>query len=198
MQEPGLTEIIAFICISAILGQYPVFFTSWASLGLTVESACSLMSARSQVLFSLAIVISTAMNIVCVCMCVCMCVCAHARTHTQSLSHVQLFATPWTVVCQSPLSMRLSQQEYWSGLHFLLQGVSPPPRGFPSSKGFPLLLGVKPTSLVSPALAGRFFTTEPPGTVNIETKYVFELWFSLAICPRVGLLDQMVALFSVF
>ena len=65
------------------------------------------------------------------------------------------------------------------------------PRGVPN-------LGVKPASLVSPALAGRFFRTEPPGTVNIGTKCVFELWFSLAICPRVGLLDHMVALFSVF
>ena len=33
-------------------------------------------------------------------------------------SHVQLFATPWTVVHQAPLSMRLSRQAYWSGLPF--------------------------------------------------------------------------------
>ena len=32
------------------------------------------------------------------------------------LSHVQFFATPWTVACQSPLSMGFSRQEYWSGL----------------------------------------------------------------------------------
>ena len=32
------------------------------------------------------------------------------------LSHVQLFATPWTVACQAPLSMEFSRQEYWSGL----------------------------------------------------------------------------------
>ena len=31
------------------------------------------------------------------------------------------FATPWTVVCQAPLSMEFSSQEYWSGLPF------PPP-----------------------------------------------------------------------
>ena len=30
--------------------------------------------------------------------------------------HVQLFATPWTVACQPPLSMRFSRQEYWNGL----------------------------------------------------------------------------------
>ena len=32
-----------------------------------------------------------------------------------SLSHVLLFATPWTVACQTPLSMKFSRQEYWSG-----------------------------------------------------------------------------------
>ena len=34
----------------------------------------------------------------------------------KSLSHVQLFATPWTVAYQAPLSMGFSRQEYWSGL----------------------------------------------------------------------------------
>jgi len=33
----------------------------------------------------------------------------------KSLSHVQLFATPWTVAYQAPLSMGFSRQEYWSG-----------------------------------------------------------------------------------
>ena len=37
----------------------------------------------------------------------------------QSVSRVQLFATPWTVACQDPLSMGFSRQEYWSGLPFL-------------------------------------------------------------------------------
>ena len=36
----------------------------------------------------------------------------------QSLSHVQLFGTPWIVACQAPLSMGVSRQEYWSGLPF--------------------------------------------------------------------------------
>ena len=34
------------------------------------------------------------------------------------LSHVQLFATLWTVAYQAPLSMGFSRQEYWSGLPF--------------------------------------------------------------------------------
>ena len=33
------------------------------------------------------------------------------------------FATPWTLVCQAPLSMEFLRQEYWSGCHFLLQGI---------------------------------------------------------------------------
>ena len=31
----------------------------------------------------------------------------------------------WTLACQAPLSMRFSRQEYWSGFHFLLQGIFP-------------------------------------------------------------------------
>ena len=41
------------------------------------------------------------------------------------LSCVWLFATPWTVAYQAPPSMEFSRQEYWSGLHFLLQGIVP-------------------------------------------------------------------------
>ena len=63
-----------------------------------------------------------------------------------ALSRVCLFVTPWTVACQAPLSMGFSRQEYWSGLPF------PPPDDVPDS-------GIEPTSPVSPALAGGFFTT---------------------------------------
>ena len=61
-----------------------------------------------------------------------------------------LFVTPWTVVHQAPLSLEFSRQEYWSGLPF------PPPGDFPGPK-------IEPESPVPPVLAGRFFTTEPPG-----------------------------------
>ena len=33
------------------------------------------------------------------------------------------FAVPWTVACQAPLSMGFPRQKYWSGCHFLLQGI---------------------------------------------------------------------------
>ena len=44
------------------------------------------------------------------------------RKKVKSLSRVQLFATPWIVAYQAPLSMEFSRQEYWSGL---LPGSSP-------------------------------------------------------------------------
>ena len=59
-------------------------------------------------------------------------------------------ATPWTVVCQAPLSMGFSRQEYWSGLPFPSPGDLPDP-------------GTEPASSAFPALAGGFFTIEPLG-----------------------------------
>jgi len=40
------------------------------------------------------------------------------ESEVKSLSRVPLFATPWTVTHQAPLSMGFSRQEYWSGLPF--------------------------------------------------------------------------------
>ena len=82
--------------------------------------------------------------------CVCVCVCARAHTRTQFLSHVLFFLTPWTVARQTPLSMEFSRQEYWSGLLFPTPGDLPDP-------------GIEHNPPASPALAGRFFTTVPPG-----------------------------------
>ena len=48
-------------------------------------------------------------------------------------SHVQLFATPWTVAHQAPPSMGFSRQEYWSGLPFPSPGDLPDPGIEPSS-----------------------------------------------------------------
>ena len=46
----------------------------------------------------------------------------------QSLSHVQLFATLWTVACQSLLSVGIFRQEYWNGLLFPFSSRSSKPR----------------------------------------------------------------------
>ena len=68
-------------------------------------------------------------------------------------SLLQLFVTPWTVAHQAPLSMEFSRQEYWSRVSFPSPGVLPDP-------------GIEPMSSVSPALAGRFFATGPPGKLE--------------------------------
>ena len=68
------------------------------------------------------------------------------KVKVKLLSHVQLFATSWTVAYQAPLSMRFSRQESCSGL------PCPPPGDLPHP-------GTEPQSLTSPALAGRFFIT---------------------------------------
>ena len=59
------------------------------------------------------------------------------------------FATPWTIACQAPLSMGFSQQEYWSDLLFLSSDLPDP--------------GIEPLPL---ALTGRFFVTEPLGSLH--------------------------------
>ena len=64
-------------------------------------------------------------------------------------SSVQFFVTLWTIAVQAPLFMRFSRQEYWREL------PCPPPQDLPDP-------GIKPTSLASPALTGKFFTTAPP------------------------------------
>ena len=49
------------------------------------------------------------------------------KVKVMSLSHVQLFVTPWTVAYQDPQSMGFSRQEYWSGLPFPSPGDIPNP-----------------------------------------------------------------------
>ena len=67
--------------------------------------------------------------------------------HAQLLGRIWLFETPWTIAHQSPLFMKLSRQDYWSGLPLPTLGDLPHP-------------WIKPTS---PALAGGFFTISTPG-----------------------------------
>ena len=90
-----------------------------------------------------------------------MCKCACA----QSLSFVWPFTTPWIVACEVPLSMEFPRQEYWNGLPFPTPGNLPNP-------------GTEPTS---PALEGRFFTTDslplaPPGLKPLVYIHVLFSW----------------------
>ena len=76
------------------------------------------------------------------------------------LSHVRLFATPRTVALQPPLSMGFPRQAYWSGLPF------PSPGDLPDSV----------MESASPALAGRFFTAEPPGKPRVLSTSLYFSW----------------------
>ena len=86
------------------------------------------------------------------------------------LSRVLLLVTPWTVARQPPLSMEFSKQEYQSGLSFPTLGDLPHP-------------GIKPAS---PALSGRFFTTEPPGKPRLLCPYQLNMHIvkCLQICKN--------------
>ena len=87
------------------------------------------------------------------------------------VSRVQLFATPLTVACPAPLSKGFHRQTYWSGLPF------PSPGDLPGT-------GI---DLWSPAWAGRFFTTEPPGKsiffpcihTNLFTSLLLSIYMSV-------------------
>ena len=71
------------------------------------------------------------------------------------LSHVRLFATPWTIARQAPPSMGFSRQEYWSGL------LRPPPGDLSDT-------GIEPTSPMCPILADGSFITEPLGKPTLR------------------------------
>ena len=78
------------------------------------------------------------------------------------LSRVRLFVTPWTVVCQAPLSMEFSRPEYLSGWLFPSPGDLPNP-------------GIKPRS---PALQADSLPSEPPGKptpdLRVPVKFVLK------------------------
>ena len=69
----------------------------------------------------------------------------------------------WAVAPQDPLFIEFSMQEYWSVLPF------PTPKYLPQR-------GIKPVSLESPALAGRFFTTAPPGSPWDRARAEKNMW----------------------
>ena len=81
--------------------------------------------------------------------CVCVCV----------FSCVWLFEAQWIIAHQAPLSVEFSRQEYWSRVTFPTAGDLPDP-------------GIEPTSLASPVLAGRFFTTSATWEALVHYKEI--------------------------
>ena len=76
------------------------------------------------------------------------------------------FVTPWTVGCQDPPSTGFPRQEYWSGLPFPSPGDLSDP-------------GIKPVSL---CIAGRFFTTEPPGKPCMYVLVYVHMGVCVCVC----------------
>ena len=98
----------------------------------------------------------------------------------KSLSRVRLFATPWTVAHQAPLSMGFSRQEYWSGLPFPSPGDLPDP-------------GIKPRS---PALQADALTSEPPGKPSSsDISYKSFKWTPLRPYKTSTLLEKSTCVF---
>ena len=91
-----------------------------------------------------------------------------------TVSHVLLFASPWTIACQAPLSMEFFRPGYWSGLTFSSPGDLPDPE-------------IKPASLVFPTLASDFFTPVPPEktpAARAETPHYIRFPARLCHLPR--------------
>ena len=90
-----------------------------------------------------------------------------------------MYVTSWTIAHQAPLSMKFSSQEYWNGLPF------PSPGDIPNK-------GIKPTSLMSPALSGVFFTSSTTWkaplciffflSISISKIFVFNLFIVSILC----------------
>ena len=120
-------------------------FSAWL-ISLSLIPCRSIHVANSKIPFSFFVWLYPT-----VCMC---CVLSH-------FSHVQLFATLWTVACQAPLSLGFPRQEHWSGLpfpspddlsyprplHWQVDSLPGKPRIFPTQGSNPCL-----------PIAGRFFT----------------------------------------
>ena len=72
----------------------------------------------------------------------------HSYSRVYVLGGIQFFVTSWTVTHQTPLLMEFSRQQYWGRLPFATPGDLPNRR-------------IKPASLASLALVGRFLTNYP-------------------------------------
>ena len=98
--------------------------------------------------------------------------CVHAMCMLSRFSRVRLFATPWTVAHQAPLSMGFSRQEYWSGL------LCPPPGDLPDP-------WIEPASPVAPALqVGSLLLSHrgSPGAHIYRLPICVKLYLNVLIC----------------
>ena len=111
----------------------------------------------------------------------------HELTYTGGLAGKSISsAQSCLILCdpmahQAPLSMGFSRQDCWSGLPF------PPPRDLPDPR-------IEPTSPVSPVMAGRFFTTEPPGKPKSILKWKWKQLSCVQLLATPWTIQSMVVL----
>ena len=109
--------------------------------------------------------------------------CIFLKVKVKSLSHVQLFATPWTVAYQASPSMGFSRQEYWTRLPFPSPGI------FPTQGSNPGLLHCRQTLYLLRYLPWRnafnyLFNTELTETQILYDKYDFIIKISANILSQ--------------
>ena len=95
---------------------------------------------------------------------------AHVRV-LSCFSRVRLCAIPWTVTHHAPLSMGFSRQEYWSGLPCCPPGDTPDP-------------WIQAVTLMSPALAGGFFTTSATWEALLWSSNSFNVFQKFLRCKN--------------
>ena len=121
---------------------------------------------------------------VCACACVCVCVCVCVSVCAQLLSHVQHFASPWTVALQALLFRRFPRQEYWGGLPFH------PPEDFPDPRVEYAYITVSLRSriLKSCHLLGGMFLLEALGSNPFlclsQLQEALNSWSVDSFCPQ--------------
>ena len=97
-----------------------------------------------------------------------------------------LFVTPWTAARQVPLPKRFFQARILEQVAIFFS--CPPPEDLPDP-------GTEPTSLASPTLAGRLFTTQPPGNPNMYIYVCIYIIYIYVACGKKSLPFFFVCLF---
>ena len=136
--------LLQFCCGHKVLNQFPYSFLGTFKEFMIMSLLVIISSSNFAFLFKIDTWLSCYKDNFCLTVIiyvhVCMC---------SVLSCVRRFVTQWAAAYQASLPMEFFKKEYWNRLPF-------------STSGDLLNPGIKPASLVSPALAGRLFTTEPP------------------------------------
>ena len=96
--------------------------------------------------------------------------------HAHVLSRAQLFAAPWTVAHQAPLSVRFPRQEYQSGLPFPSPGDLPKPKSLTSSSYI--------ISYICKRVLYHWKAHEEPGTCTKKSRVTKVSWVQMRVMSQ--------------